>query len=239
MYPLFPFLRDWVAGRCPSPNRRFALAWTAGAAGIAAALGVLAFLGWQGRETPAHGRNGIAYDQAYMRRMASHHAQGAELARLAADRAQNPHLRALARQIAAAQQGEIAVFAQWWLSWFGGPLPPPAPQEHATMPGMLSPDEMDSAREASGASFDARFVELMSEHHRGAIAMAQDAAERAGDIRLRIMSHGIAFSQHGEIELMHGVEGVPAVRSAVRVLLFGAQAGRGATRSVSQEHEHR
>src|SRR3954468_8340807 len=68
MYPLFPWLRDWVAGHYPSPHRRLAAAWSGLAALGVVAFGIIAFLGWQGRELPHRGGK-AAYDQHYMRRM--------------------------------------------------------------------------------------------------------------------------------------------------------------------------
>ncbi|GGC66337.1 hypothetical protein GCM10011504_50380 [Siccirubricoccus deserti] len=46
LYPLFPWLRDWVAGRQPSPHRHFARIWGGLAATGVCVLGILAFLGW-------------------------------------------------------------------------------------------------------------------------------------------------------------------------------------------------
>src|SRR4051794_13630518 len=142
MYPLFPFLRDRVAGARASPHRGFAAAWSGLAAAGALALAAAAFLGSQGRELPWIGRD-PSYDQSYMRRMSAHHLQGLELAGLAAGRAGDPHLRALAKLMAAAQKGELRIFGQWWTSSFGGALPAPAAEDHATMPGMLSPAEVE------------------------------------------------------------------------------------------------
>ena len=90
------------------------------------------------------------------------------------------------------------------------------------MPGMLSPDQMESARQADAASFDRRFIALMSYHHAGAIRMADEALRRAGDIRLRIMAHGIRHGQRGEVQLMHDLEGWDAVRSALAALVLPA-----------------
>lgn len=75
-----------------------------------------------------------AYDQSYMRQMAAHHEQGLVLARLAAGRAAEPGLRTVARLMAAAQAGDLAVFRQWHRNWFGAELPEAAPEEHAVMP---------------------------------------------------------------------------------------------------------
>jgi uncharacterized protein (DUF305 family) len=223
LYPLFPWLRDRLARRAPSPHRRFALVWGGLAAAGTLALAAVAFLGSRDREPPYAG-DGLtaAFDQAYMRRMAAHHEQGVEVAGIAAEKATDPHLRALARLMQAAQEGEIAIFGQWWRSWFGGPLPPATPEDHATMPGMLTADQVASLRQASGPDFDPLFVRLMTFHHEGAVAMAQEAMDRGGDPRLVVMAQAIRHEQRGEIALMHGIGGLDAVRQAVSDLVAPA-----------------
>jgi hypothetical protein len=89
------------------------------------------------------------------------------------------------------------------------------------MPGMLSPAEVEGSRELQAPDFDARFVELMTVHHKGAIAMADEALARASDPRLKLMAQGIRHAQAGEIELMHASEGLSAVNAAVAALLGG------------------
>ncbi len=220
LYPLFPWLRDRLAGRTPAPrDRRFARIWGGLAVAGLCVLAALALFGRQGREPPHAGGN-PAFDQGYMRRMAAHHAQGVELALLAAERAQDAHLRALARLMAAEQKGEIAVFERWWRGWFGGALPPAAAEDHAAMPGMVPAEEVEALRQApADDAFDARFVAAMTSHHRGAVAMADEALRRAGDLRLRLMSHAIRHEQRGEIELMRGAGGFAAVGAAVSNML--------------------
>ena len=56
------------------------------------------------------------------------------------------------------------------------------------MPGMLRPEELDAARRAEPAAFDALFVRLMSFHHAGAIEMSDEAIHQAGDVRLKLMA---------------------------------------------------
>jgi uncharacterized protein (DUF305 family) len=221
MYPLFPWLRDWLGNRLPSPHRRFTAVWSSLAAAGLLVLGIIAFFGWQNRELPWMGEN-TAFDQGYMRRMAAHHAQGVELAQLAIEKAQDSYLRNLAHLMGADQKGEIAVFQQWWRSWFAGDLPLPFLQEHATMPGMLSAEQVESLRRTNGADFDPLFVTLMTAHHQGAITMADEALREASDIRLRLMAHATRHAQRGEIELMHGSEGLAAVKSATLSLLAPA-----------------
>ncbi|MBM1171465.1 DUF305 domain-containing protein [Microvirga arabica] len=221
MYPLFPWLRDWLGNRLPSPHRRFTAVWSGLAAAGLLVLGIVAFFGWQNREPPWMGEN-PGFDQSYMRRMAAHHGQGVELAQLAIDKAQDPYLRNLAHLMGADQKGEIAMFRQWWRSWFEGDLPPPSPPEHASMPGMLSAEQMESLRRTNSADFDPLFIALMTTHHQGAVLMADEALRRAEDIRLRLMAHATRHAQRGEIELMHKTQGWQAVKSATRSLFAPA-----------------
>src|SRR3954451_1777175 len=90
------------------------------------------------------------------------------------------------------------------------------------MPGMLKQDQIEQLRHADGEQFDALFAYLMTQHHRGAIEMADEAIEKAGDLRLQLMPHAIRHEQRGEIALMHGSHGLSAVRSAVQNLLLPA-----------------
>lgn len=221
-YPLFPWIRDRVAGLRPSPHGRFAAWWAGTGAGVLAGLALLAWLGAHGREWPGHAARASDFDQAFMRRMAAHHAQGVTLALIGAQGAEDRRLRALARMMVATQRGEIAIFRQWWRSWFGAELPPANVTDHATMPGMLAPEELDGLRAMPAADFDRVFVALMTHHHRGAIAMADAAVRGTGDLRLRLMAHATRHSQRGEIELMQGRRGFAAVGSAIANMVLPA-----------------
>jgi uncharacterized protein (DUF305 family) len=160
-----------------------------------------------------------------MRRMAAHHEQGISLARLAAERAEDMHLRRLARLMAAQQKGDNAIFAQWWRSWYGGELPGSTREDRA-MPGMLAAADVQRLDEAAGASFDRLFVRLMTAHHEGAVAMADEAMRRAGDPRLRIMAHAIRHGQRGEIVLMHGIpRGFAVARAGWRAMVAPPEQG--------------
>jgi uncharacterized protein (DUF305 family) len=203
MYPLFPYIRNRIGGKHSSSDRRFALAWGAAAAVGTSALLLLAAAGALDHELPWMG-NDPAYDQTFMRRMAAHHAQGIDIATLGMEKARDPHLRALAKLMVASQTGENRIFAQWWRSWFHGPLPAASPAECAAMLGMLSPPQMAALRRVEGPGFDRMFVQLMSLHHYGAVVMANEAMDRARDVRLKLMADAIRHEQAGEIALMHG-----------------------------------
>ncbi|MFK4486119.1 DUF305 domain-containing protein [Bradyrhizobium sp. USDA 336] len=217
MYPLFARLR-WRRGLAPARDVRFTNMWTTGALAVIALLGAVALFGGHGYELPWMGRD-RDQDQAYIRHMTTHHAQGIELARTAAERAQDPHLRKLAMLMVASQSGENRIFENWWLSWFDTEMPDCSTEERAAMPGFLTPAEMRQVKTAPPDQFDMLFVEAMSRHHRGAVRMADQMWHSRGDPRLRIMAHAIRHEQQGEIALMHGTRGLAAVTTGVRNML--------------------
>ena len=71
--------------------------------------------------------------------------------------------------------------------------------DSTAMPGMASEDELDALIASSGAEADARFVQLMTEHHLGGVEMSEFAAERAANDEVRLMAASMASSQRGEI----------------------------------------
>ena len=214
VYPLFYRLR-WPDRRRGSPQDLFLKSWTAGLAIALVLIGSAALAGARGYEMPWAGRDMLS-DQTYMRHMRTHHEQGIELASIAAERAADPHLRALARLMAASQVGENRIFEAWWQSWFEEPMSLCSAAERAQMPGLLSGEQLAALRDAQPASFDRLFIQLMAEHHAGAVIMADEELQGQGDIRLRIMAHAIRHEQQGEIALMRGVSGWSAVGQAVK-----------------------
>jgi uncharacterized protein (DUF305 family) len=214
MYPLFARLR-WRRGAAPARDVRFTNAWMTGALALIALLGAAAFFGSHGYEPPWMGRDRDA-DQTYIRHMTAHHAQGIALARVAAERAQDPHLRKLAMLMVASQTGENRIFETWWLSWFDTEMPDCSSDERAAMPGFLTQAEMRQVKAAPADQFDMVFVETMSKHHAGAVRMADQMWHSGGDLRLRVMAHAIRHEQQGEIALMHGASGIAAVATAFR-----------------------
>ncbi|MBV8926361.1 MAG: DUF305 domain-containing protein [Bradyrhizobium sp.] len=216
MYPLFAWLR-WPFGEAPpTSDVRMARAWGGGGLALIGVLAVIAASSRQGRDFPWIGGDREA-DQAYIRHMTAHHAQGIELARLGAERARDSHLQALARLMTASQAGENRIFDGWWRSWFVLAMPECTAQERADMPGYLTPAQMLEARSAAPNQFDGIFIRLMTIHHAGAVRMADQEWHGSGDDpRLKIMAHAIRHEQQGEIALMHGAEGLGAVSIATR-----------------------
>ena len=107
---------------------------------------------------------------------------------LVADRTENPDISLIAERIQISQQAEIEQLEDW-LSARDEEVPD-ANVDHAhhgdtdptRMPGMLTEAQFAELTAASGSTFDRRFLELMIQHHEGALVMVtQLFAEGGGD----------------------------------------------------------
>jgi uncharacterized protein (DUF305 family) len=122
-----------------------------------------------------------AADTEFAQMMIVHHEGAIEMAELAVQAAASAEVRALGERIAAAQGPEIATMSGWLDAW-GEDQPAEADMgdmghEGMQMEGRDQQAVMAELSGLTGAPFDRRFLELMIEHHRGAIVMAE--AQRA------------------------------------------------------------
>ena len=215
MYPLFFWLRRSPSERRALQGRAFLQIWSLAAIAGILLLGTFAFFAAYDRELPWIGRD-PTIDQTFIRHMLTHHEQGILLAEIAAEKASDPHLRALSKLMIASQRGEARILSHWWASWFVEPRQVCSAQERASMPGLLDAGEVARLESTEASSFDVLFLDLMTRHHKGAVAMADAQLRDGSDLRLRIMAHAIRHEQQGEIALMHGVRGGGAVSAAFR-----------------------
>ncbi|MDR7280685.1 DUF305 domain-containing protein [Catenuloplanes atrovinosus] len=139
-------------------------------------------------------------DADFLRKMIPHHRQAVEISGLAATRAGNPRIVALADRIADTQTVEINAYRGWLTQRnLGEELPG---HDHATMPGMQSPERIAELTAMSGDEFDRRFVEMMTDHHAGAIAMADEALRAGENPWVAQIATSVAHEQAVEIDRM-------------------------------------
>lgn len=142
-------------------------------------------------------------DVYFMRMMIPHHTQALEMAVLAPDHTTHPQLLAIADRVKAAQLPEIAVMRSW-LAARNVPENDPG-HDHGSMPGMQSSDRMRSLANAKGDAFDRLFVDMMINHHEGAIKMAHDVLTVGRNAQVEEMANNIATEQGVEIGRMRSV----------------------------------
>ena len=91
-------------------GRAFLQIWSLAAIAGILLLGTSAFFAAYDRELPWIGRD-PTIDQTFIRHMLTHHEQGILLAEIAAEKASDPHLRALSKLMIASQRGEARILS--------------------------------------------------------------------------------------------------------------------------------
>jgi uncharacterized protein (DUF305 family) len=160
--------------------------------------------GLEGTAASAAQANEVDVD--FAQGMIPHHGQALEMAQAVAERSSNPEIVALAEQIEAAQAPEIALMSTWLESW-GEDVPDPRATDHAQMDhsvgsGMMTETQMEDLMGMRDRDFDRMFLEMMIEHHEGAVGMSEHviALGLHGDVKE--LAKQIIVGQQAEIALM-------------------------------------
>lgn len=120
-------------------------------------------------------------DVWFVQAMIPHHEQALVMTSLVADRTAREDLPRMAERIEISQQDEIAQLTHW-LEARGEAVPLPGQRDHvhASMPGMLTDDELAELAAAEGPEFDRLFLEYMIRHHEGAVLMVEELLSGEG-----------------------------------------------------------
>jgi uncharacterized protein (DUF305 family) len=193
------------------------------ALGIAAALvvGLSACSNDSSDDGAAGASNGAtatasASDVAFAQAMIPHHQQAVAMADMALDPASgaSAEVQDLATQIKAAQDPEIQQMTMMLGDW-GQPTAMPgatSPGDMSgsmghdmggmTVSGMMSDEDMAALDGKTGAAFDQEWLAMMTEHHQGAIDMAEQAAAATLDPQVAALADDIITAQQAEIATM-------------------------------------
>lgn len=149
-----------------------------------------------------------AADVTFVKNMIPHHTGALDMAKLAATNGSSPQVKSLASQIESAQQPEINTMNGWLQAW-GQPTIAPTAAEHSAMghdgsmmPGMMSEDSMTKLQAAKGSEFDKMFLQMMTEHHEGAIEMSKSELESGKSSDAKALAQSIITSQQAEVDQM-------------------------------------
>lgn len=137
-------------------------------------------------------------DRQYIAMMIVHHEQALAMTRFAPERAQNETVKGLADRIRYSQEPEIGAMKQWQRTFnvVGGH------EDHGSMPGMATQDQLNALGAARGKDFDRMFLELMIKHHEGAIKMATDVRAAGHNVQVEEMADDVVATQSDEINRM-------------------------------------
>jgi uncharacterized protein (DUF305 family) len=149
-------------------------------------------------------------DIRFAQMMVPHHQQALAMAEMALQRAESPEVKALAAQIRAAQDPEIATLNGFLQNWGVPPVEggmDHSGMDHSASSGMMSENDMSSLGAASGAAFDKRFLEMMITHHQGAVAESEREVADGANAQAKQLAAQIISGQTAEIERMRQLLG--------------------------------
>lgn len=150
-------------------------------------------------------------DVAFAQGMIPHHEQAVEMAEMALEKSQDPEVTDLASRIVDAQGPEIEKLRTWLEEWGesesadGGGHGGTGEPHGGGKGGMMSKADMATLAKASGEEFDGVFLEMMIEHHKGAIEMAETELEDGEFPDAKAMARDIIDAQESEIEEMQSL----------------------------------
>ena len=135
-------------------------------------------------------------DVMFMNMMIVHHDQAIEMAELSENRTDNENILELSENISKAQSRENEQMRAWMqeLGFQAG--------NHHRMAGMATEEEMSRLENSNGSEFDQLFSELMIEHHRGGIQMAENFKGQGSHQELESMQKRMIDAQQKEIQKM-------------------------------------
>lgn len=145
-------------------------------------------------------------DGTFAQEMIPHHQQALDMAKLASSRASNAQVKDLAGRIEKAQGPEIQQM-QGWLSQWGTSTSSSAMasmpgMDHGSTPGMMSDADMQKLQQASGSEFDKMFLQMMTQHHQGAVGMAKTELANGSNVDAKALAQRIIDAQTAEINEM-------------------------------------
>ncbi|MEV6951261.1 DUF305 domain-containing protein [Streptomyces sp. NPDC051183] len=160
-------------------------------------------------------------DAGFARDMAVHHQQAVEMSFIVRDRTGDEAVRSLAYDIANTQANQRGMLLGWldlWglpkvvadeppMSWMGTGGEHSAHSAHeakpgALMPGMATKEELAQLGTLSGRDAEVLYLQLMTDHHKGGVTMAQGCATQCETPTERALAQGMVAAQESELTLM-------------------------------------
>ncbi|WP_046470276.1 DUF305 domain-containing protein [Allosalinactinospora lopnorensis] len=152
-------------------------------------------------------------DVMFAQMMIPHHEQAVEMSQLAEDRAAGDDVKELATEIEAAQGPEIEQLTRMLESWGEELMADMDGMDHdmdgmgGGMEGMMTGEQMAELEQAEGEGFDTMFLEMMIDHHEGAIDMARTELDEGANPEATELAQEIVDVQEAEIEQMSDMLG--------------------------------
>jgi len=182
----------------------------AGALALAAALALSSCAGGSPEQEPSNSSadaGSAAFNDAdvmFAQMMIPHHEQAVEMSDdLLAKDGIDAGIVDLATEIKAAQEPEIAQLNGWLTEWRAhDDSMSDMPDMGDDSEGTMSEDDMMALHDATGTDAGRLFLQQMTVHHEGAVAMAQIEIDTGENADARALAENILATQTAEIAVM-------------------------------------
>ncbi|MEW2622045.1 DUF305 domain-containing protein [Streptomyces sp. NPDC048106] len=199
---------------------RRAIGWAAGAAAAAlVAAGAVTYAvadSGDGRAAPGTPSADSA-DAGFARDMAVHHQQAVEMSYIVRDRTKDEDVRRLAYDIAQTQANQRGMLLGWldlWglpkvsadppMTWMGmGDIV--SAKDGSLMPGMATNTQLKKLQTLSGKQAEVFYLQLMTNHHKGGIHMAEGCVAKCTVGVEKRLAQGMVDAQQSELQVMAGM----------------------------------
>lgn len=167
-------------------------------------------------------------DAGFARDMSDHHQQAVEMSFIVRDSTRDEDVRRLAYDIANTQANQRGMMLGWldlWglpkvsmsgapMAWMGSGAGAHAGHDMpgggsgaggkggSLMPGMATKAELARLRAASGRAAEVLYLQLMTDHHVGGVAMARGCVKLCSVDTERELAQGMVDAQESELKLM-------------------------------------
>ncbi|MGW3207886.1 DUF305 domain-containing protein [Streptomyces sp. NPDC001135] len=199
--------------------RRRHVGWLAGAAAaVLVAAGAITYAAAEDSGGPDPKTPGPeSADAGFARDMAVHHQQAVEMSYIVRDRTKNEEVRRLAYDIAQTQANQRGMLLGWldlWelpkvsaeppMTWMGmGDMA--SGKDGALMPGMATNTELKKLQSLSGKQAEVLYLQLMTDHHKGGIHMAEGCVAKCTVGVEKRLAQGMVDAQQSELQVMAGM----------------------------------
>jgi uncharacterized protein (DUF305 family) len=143
-------------------------------------------------------------DVEFMQGMIAHHSQAIVMSRMAESHGANPQVLKLSNKIDQSQVPEIQIM-QVWLRRNNQFAPDTSSWHNMTMAGMLTTEQLKELDAARGVDFDRAYLQMMIQHHAGALKMVDDlfnVAQAGQEVDVNVFANDVVTAQTVEIGIM-------------------------------------
>lgn len=141
-------------------------------------------------------------DAMFAQMMIPHHQQAITMSEHELAVGTDPAVKDLAGQIEQAQNPEILTMRGWLTGWHAPAVPDGMTGHHQGHGGMMSPQQMTDFQQSRGEQTDHLFLQMMIQHHQGAVDMARSEQQQGRAPQAKQLATSIVDSQQAQIAQM-------------------------------------